>query len=291
MKTQNLILTIIYLILLGGALIYIFTHKSRYVDSNLVEKLSSYDTQLIPSFRVVISLTTIPSRTQYIEQTVNRLKNQLFKPDAIYVCVPEYSKRMKKPYVLPSNINVDNGENNVKIVRCKDYGPATKLLGCIPYENDPNTLIITVDDDQTYTANLVQTLVKYAIKYPDYAIGTRAMCRNMEGVSCDASDGQNVLSPDTFFLEGFGGVAYRRKFISQPMLDYFEGLTLRDSPCFISDDLTISTWLEKQGIKRLKLCEGNTRNTVGQIHKNNPLNQEHRVKTYRQCVAELDKLV
>jgi hypothetical protein len=39
-----------------------------------------------------------------------------------------------------------------------DWGPATKLLGALLLETDPDTVIITVDDDMMYNHNMVEWL-------------------------------------------------------------------------------------------------------------------------------------
>jgi hypothetical protein len=274
--------SIIMIIMVMTILICVFYHKYCKYSKDFKEQHSISQT-IIPKHRVVLSFTTIPSRVKYIPNILTKLKKQAFIIDCIYVCVPYYSKRFKKSYDI-SHLKVDD---NVKIIRCEDLGPATKLLGCVEYENDPNTIIITVDDDQDYNPSTVNTLVNYTTKYPNYAIGFSAI--DSETRSIPYVQNQAVLSPSAYYLEGFGAVAYRRKFITQRMINYFKNHLTPE--CFLADDLVISTWLEIEGIKRLKISpETNIRETVNSIDKHNALHDLERSQTYGKCLKVLKKL-
>lgn len=234
--------------------------------------------------RVVVSFSTIPSRIKYVPKVIEEINKQSFHPDVIYACIPYYSKRLQEEYIIP-----DFGDlgDNVRIVRGEDFGPATKLLGCIPYENDPETIIITIDDDQTYARNTLQTLVAYGEKYPNSVCSFHAMGKDLGVVRCPMR--KNINHPGIYYIEGFGGVLYRRKFVTEEMIDYFENDLSRD--CFMSDDLVISTWMEIQGIPRKKLCDIlNVRGTKGEIDKNNALHREDRKGVYSKCHKEMLEL-
>lgn len=109
------------------------------------------------------SLTTIPSRINQIESTLETLVIQSIKPEKIILNIP-------KQYNLRFTESID--ENIINKLKEKfkdfllinileeDYGPGTKLLGLI-YNNiidltDKNTYIILVDDDILYNINLIK---------------------------------------------------------------------------------------------------------------------------------------
>lgn len=274
-------LCIIFLVLLIGLSLYFFFSYDTTNESNHVERLTNIDISNRP--RTVVSFSTIPSRTKYIADVIAKIKKQSFQPDMIYVCVPYYSKRMKQKYIIPKNMNFGN---NVRIVRGKDYGPGTKLLGCIPYENDPETAIITIDDDQDYHPDTFKTLLGYGIVYSDKVCAFRTLDRNLIGTSCPNTN--NIKSPDAFYAEGFAGVLYRRKFITKEMITFCQKLS---KSCFVSDDLFLSSWMEINGVERIKICEFSNCTTNKEIDKNDALHRDKRTKVYDTCSEEMKTLI
>lgn len=105
--------------------------------------------------RVVVSLTTLPSRIGGVVETIDSLLQQTLQPDAIYLNVPSASERFKEEsYVIPPHLSK---LDKVRVRRTEDYGPVTKLIPTLDEERDPNTLIITVDDDMM-CVSVTQTL-------------------------------------------------------------------------------------------------------------------------------------
>ena len=164
--------------------------------------------------------------------------------------------------------------------------PATKLLGCIPFENDPETMIVTIDDDRIYKPDMLENLVKYSNEYPNCAIGYEALDSNLYSTICHPT--KNITNPYVHYLEGFGGVLYKRKFINNEMLKYYENIS---PECFLSDDLTISSWLHKQNICRIRICE-DTRSQMqdDSIDELNPLHKQSRKYVYDKCHKEMMNL-
>lgn len=236
-----------------------------------------------PSSRVVVSFSTIPSRVRFVPTVINRLRNQDLQPDAIYACIPYYSKRKKIPYEVPREWTFDS---DVKIVRCEDYGPATKLLGCVKDETDPDTMIITIDDDHEYSPDTLKYTVTYAERYPNACISWHAMTSDLHPVACP--EYYNVRDPIVNFLEGFGAPLYRRKYITEEMIDYFGALS---PECLVSDDLTISTWLQMQNVPMIRLCDKKWEGKVDlEIDKHDALHDENRDHVYKVCKQEMNNL-
>ena len=82
--------------------------------------------------------------------------NQTKIPDKILICIPEFSKRFLKPYIISDEL-LDFVKQNeiISIIRCEDYGPGTKLLGAIKHvPKDCNILVC--DDDRKLSSNFVK---------------------------------------------------------------------------------------------------------------------------------------
>ena len=113
--------------------------------------------------RVVVSMTTTTSRIENAARTIERLRRQSRQPDSVYLNVPLYCKRERRQYELPAELIA---LPNLIIQRSDDWGPATKLIPTLEVENNPDTIIITLDDDVHYKTTLIETLVEHALRWP-----------------------------------------------------------------------------------------------------------------------------
>ena len=114
---------------------------------------------------IIVSLTTIPPRFNFLYLTINSIINQTVKPDKIIIHIPEKYNNFfyEKLPVLPKDC-----EDSVNIIinqKTKDYGPITKLLGlydslefCNISDDD---VIIVIDDDRIYNKNLISNFLQY----------------------------------------------------------------------------------------------------------------------------------
>ncbi|CAB9504287.1 expressed unknown protein [Seminavis robusta] len=205
--------------------------------------------------RVVVSLTTTPPRIVGIFPVLLSLERQSRVPDAIYLNVPQYSKRFNQEYVVPKalqklswlTLNMD----------CEDYGPATKLIPTLEKETDPDTLIINVDDEYIYPPDFVESLVHQHLKAPYIAFANAGQMIDTDHFS---STGVRVRSACHYYtrqwkkqlaavdiLEAFQGAIFRRDFFS------LESIKNIPSNCFGTDDIWISAELAKKGITRVRI--------------------------------------
>ena len=233
----------------------------------------------------VLSFTTIPSRLKFIPDYINNIKNQTIQPSKVYVNIPYFSTRKQQNYEVPSNWNLGD---NIIIVRCNDYGPATKLMGCIPYIKDPDTMIITLDDDIIYSNDTFETLVKCGLNYPDSVVCFSSLTSKHEPYVCNTKN--EIENTDIYGIQGFGGVLYRRKFVSDDMFNYFAEDLYVDYDCFLSDDLTISKWLRIQKINIVKICTLKKITVIKQVDKQDPLHNENRQEVYLNCTKNIEIL-
>ncbi|KAJ3025783.1 UNVERIFIED_CONTAM: hypothetical protein HDU68_006690 [Siphonaria sp. JEL0065] len=118
--------------------------------------------------RVVVSLTSFPGRLHRINATMHSLASQSLKPDRIILSIPKDGVvRFKNNSQTAHTSKTDEEllaqlQSDIPFMfvhKTTDYGSATKLLGALEIEKDPETIIVTVDDDTIYHAQTVQTLV------------------------------------------------------------------------------------------------------------------------------------
>jgi len=193
------------------------------------------------SERLVVSLSTIPSRSDYLAELVARLLAQS-------LAVPELLIHCRKPPAIQAH-------PAIKILHGRDHGPGTKLLGALEYLGTEDALIVTVDDDVVYHPHLVETLVAAAHADPTAALGFRGWLLDRRGEI--AFPGDYRLHRKVDVLEGWSGAIYRRHFFDRDVWQAFE----RCPSCFWVDDVWISGYLAERGVARrlLTTAEGGLR--------------------------------
>lgn len=234
----------------------------------MVEISETICRKLDQSQRIVCSLTTIPSRlTDPKLITVLQRLNQQTRPfDQIYLTLPKYSRRLGTEYP-PVPLSVQKYCSPVTIDN--DYGPITKIVGGLIQEKDPNTLIITCDDDIYYPATLVEELLMRHQTNPQ-----AALCFSGISVGQFPAYVATVLAYDIMrkgwwfnlklpknryqgrpidILFGFSGVLYVRKFFPSTFAQIEDELlkySYRHSDVYHHDDVLLSSYLCSQGIER-----------------------------------------
>ena len=131
--------------------------------------------------KVIVTLTTIPSRLKNINEVIISLLNQTIKADEIVLSLP--LKSLREPnivYELSHEQKIFFDTNNITILRpINDYGPATKLLGVLEWELkktkniETEPLIITVDDDKKYDKNTVKVLLEGWKRHPNSVVARK----------------------------------------------------------------------------------------------------------------------
>ena len=214
--------------------------------------------------RLVVSLTTLPSRYQNLRQTVEQLRRQTRPPDLIYLALPKICARLQQAYPpLPIEI-----AKYVTVVEpAVDYGPLTKIYGGLAMETDPDTLIVTLDDDMHYAPDLLEQFSQAAQEHPKAALCATGVLlakpRYFSAIytSLEPWVGYNHLlfppftegvSREVDLVFGMGGVLYRRGFF--PSLAECEkelfSLALNSRALFLSDDVLLSAYLNQRKIPR-----------------------------------------
>ena len=207
--------------------------------------------------RVVATLTTRNNYHSGLRKTLDSLTSQF---DEVYLGLP-YKNLKGEEYK-------DFSHPRVTVVRLEeDIGPASKLLGgLIKEKRDPNTLIVSVDDDHTYNQNLRQMFEEERkediknkstrvfsqagvyIKYWNF--GTYGL--NGVGHNRDYTFDNNK-NPELTTIAGVCGVAYPAN-IFEETEDYINFIKKYkdDKILFRNDDILISAYLSKINVKKFR---------------------------------------
>jgi len=210
--------------------------------------------------RVVGSLTTMPDKYNKIIRTLKCLNNQTYKLDAIYLSLPNKSRRLGISYPpLPKEVS-----ELCTIVPCTDYGPITKIVGGLLMEHDPDTVIITFDDDIIYPPNVVEALLKHHIDYPNSAIGSSGMLLSGNCPMCAITPNDDIFThripkfpvpPEGRRVDsiwGYPGALYVRKFfpVENSLEEKFLKYALINDDMLKNDDIVLSGYLSMNNIER-----------------------------------------
>lgn len=193
--------------------------------------------------RIVISVTTSPKRLATLKEPLESLINQQLSPDVIQINLPYVFKRTGEVYEHLEMLDILK-HRLIKINRCEDTGPSTKLLPTIQSEKNGNTLIIVVDDDTIYPPELVKRIVQVSLLHPNRVIAGNCGDVYLTGV--------NSSNHRCNLFQGFAGVGFRRSFFGEGFFDYME-TALKSDHCSRGDDYTLSNYFALHGIMGLNL--------------------------------------
>ena len=241
--------------------------------------------RLVKSDLIIGTLTTTLSRMQTVNGSFGLcLKNLIGMEllDRIYVNVPwAYGVRRKEDnFSIPNELITlsESSSGKLRILRCDDYGPSTKLLPILrlpPSEIPPSTMIITFDDDRLYTIDAIRALVEFGRKFPTYAITIAAWPISIlsahgkrgkpggpifsSSITSHRAGIQYVREGPVDLVLGFYGVLYRASFFQ----NYSDIFNYTRNPVFVTscawvDDIWFSGHLE-----RLRI----TKYTIGNVEK------------------------
>ncbi len=178
---------------------------------------------------------------------LNSLIDQTVPADDILLAVPRFSQREQTAYQIPPFLAASSA---VRLMRCDDWGPATKLIPALLHERDPETLILAVDDDTIYPPDLIANLLTWHGRYPDAALGYRGWSlppsldwhatRTVYGTELDQSRQVDVLT-------GTWGILVQPRFFDDKVRDY------RAYPreAFFVDDVWFNGHLARRSVPRL----------------------------------------
>ena len=239
---------LIILIALRFTLLRPSVRKRRRQVRFIRETLSARHT--FDNRRVIASLSTVPDRINNLRPTIRSLLNQTRPPDEIVLSIPEFSLREQRPYVVPKYIS---RLPRVRVLHCaEDWGPATKFIGAIQDElaaGRQNTLIMVVDDDRLYPRDAIETYLYYNEQLPDAALCFRgaAMPSTLDWDDAKMIRASELREPrQVAVITGCGSYWIQPRFFDESLWTY----SVAPQVAFDIDDIWISGWLSRRGVKR-----------------------------------------
>lgn len=206
---------------------------------------------VIPNNPVVVSMTTVPSRLMS-ETSIQTALKSILEQTGI-----QYEVHWNIPYSY-QNVAIKLPEwlsewqikyPHLKVFRCADFGPITKIYPTIQRVTDPNTTIITVDDDLLYEDGFILAHLEKIQQYPNCALGFAGITSiedNMVGRYHFASTQPEDIR--VRMLEGYKTISYRRHFFTEELDQFIFS--------HWNDDVALSAYLGYKNIKKMVLtCE------------------------------------
>ena len=109
---------------------------------------------------VSIIIATYNRSEILINRTIPSVLNQTYKNYKIHFNIPHINKKNNREYIIPTWLDDISKKSVLKIFRTEDYGSITKIYPTIKRINDPEQIIITVDDDLVYESRLIEEHVR-----------------------------------------------------------------------------------------------------------------------------------
>ena len=188
------------------------------------------------STTVIVSLTTVPNRIKNLVPVLNSLINGNMKPTEIWVNVPEQHAFSKQYYSVPHNIKAYiKKHKEIKIKNTYDYGPITKLIPTVESIDDPDTFIVTVDDDHVYPDTFLEGLIE-GYKQKECPCGYSGLYVD----SIVMEEREHLVQVDV--LEGYAGIIYKRGDFDENFKEYINEC-LKDGLLKWNDDIVVSNYM------------------------------------------------
>lgn len=210
------------------------------------------------NYKIIASLTTIPSRINLISEVINRITNQTIPIHSLEINIPHFFKRKNEEYIIPDWLTdlVEKSKDSkcpILIFRTEDFGPATKVVPTfLRHKNgadSENTYVWSVDDDIHFSLNMLAILFSrfrppHRQSVLSHSGGNWKI--NTDSQKCEgyASNKQEGL---VHFVEGFASVLYPVSVVEDDFEQYI--LKVIENPfCINGDDITLSNYFKMKGI-------------------------------------------
>lgn len=197
--------------------------------------------------KVILSMSTVPNRLSEMrdgwgtKECIKKLLNLSYKNYEIHFNIPHYSVVTGEEYVIPQWL-IDITDRRLKVFRTEDYGPITKISPTIFRVDDPNAIIITVDDDLLYEDGFIECHLEKRKHYPNAAIGFAGL----DSIDEERNRFVTSVKKDTRvkIIEGYKTVSYVRSFFKEDFFSDFIGKHW-------ADDIVLSAYMGKHNIHKI----------------------------------------
>ena len=215
-----------------------------YSAKNTYEPLNTF----ARDYHIVVSLTSFPARFGTLHLAIKSILSQKLKPDVIFLCLAK--EEVKNESELPASV-LALKKYGLRIFFADDnLKPHNKYLYAMQVY--PNSLIITIDDDNMYDKNLVFDLCASYFRYP-LAVSARRVHKiikdenhNLLPYNKWQYEYKNEKEPSHDLLAtGVGGVLYPPNILSS---EAFDVVKIREL-CLNADDIWLKFMELKSGVQ------------------------------------------
>jgi hypothetical protein len=235
-------------------------------------------------------MTVIPTREDSVIRAIKSVQDGTLKPDAMYINIPKKYVRFTEP--LDPNLIPKLKEMGVIVNELEeDRACLNKILPTLEFEKDPDTLIVTMDDDMTYSPLYISGLY-HGWKIFGGVVGYSGL-NYPETVLAHGKDPMvyHVIQHHGHLVElledGFGTMLPLKAVQDFP---YIAPLTPEIDPAFyLSDDYIFCRFYDYKGIpKRLIRWDqiGRTSDDWSSICKENQDAKKHEIASTRKSLQD-----
>lgn len=203
--------------------------------------------------RIVGSLSTLPSRLFCCIHAIKSILSQTIPFDALYLNLP-YVTLKGRQYIIPPELEmIAANDKRLIINRCgADLGPITKIIPTLEIETDPDTRIITFDDDVLVDPNVAEILMKKSLDNEEACFSFSGWC-----VGKLPFIYQRVINAKIDqkcdWIQGVHCIIYKRSMLDVNELMKFRRLCPAEIAqiLWMNDDHWLSGYLASRGIDRI----------------------------------------
>lgn len=205
------------------------------------------------SIDLIVSLTTLPHRLKHTLLSINSLLTQTLRPKKIILWIPiSENQAIYKLSKKEKDLFEKFKQAGLEVMQTKDIGPLTKFLPT--FEEYPDAIIVTSDDDIIYPKNWLKDLYSSYLKSPKNIHCYRAHKMNynlkeelLEYSSWEFESNGNKGPCLTLFPTGVYGVLYPPGSLSNEILNR----KLYKKLSYKADDV----WLKAMSLLKSTPCE------------------------------------
>jgi len=205
--------------------------------------------------RIVTTMTVIPTREVALVKSIMSVKNGVHKPDAMYVNIPNEYVRFEEqiaPWLKPVLEAIGVTVLELEHDRCC----LNKILPILSFEKDPDTLVVTIDDDIIYSplfvAGLLEGYKKFGgvVGYSGLLYPEKAESYGLKSEDYNVRVGHGC--PTEILQQGFGTMTKISSFYGFPNVPPLQ--KGQDASLYLSDDYVISRFYDSKRLVKTVVC-------------------------------------
>lgn len=189
--------------------------------------------------KVILTMTTVPSRMEAaLFQSLKVLSDLNYEEYELHLNLPKIYAPTKEKYVTPDWVA---NMRRVKVFEgLEDLGPKTKIIPTLLRVEDPEAIIITVDDDIIYNRDMISYHVKKRQQYPEAALG-------FSGTLKDRMFFFTKKDIEVDVLDNYKTASYTRSMFQDDFFNHYADQSW-------NDDIVISAYFRDKNIKKIVLA-------------------------------------